>query len=606
MELRPKAFGGPSHPVVDGELDRASAAAPRPSPAQSTGDDFDRSLRALLAPATGGLSPAALMLAFADWALHLAVSPGRRAQLAEDACRDALRLADYATHCLTTTAAPWKLVAPQPQDRRFSHAGWAVPPFNLAAQAFLLTERWWHSAATGVRGVARQNEAIVEFTLRQMLDTLSPSNFASSNPAVIEQTLQSGGENFVYGLQNWLGDLMRVSFGRGIDDAEDFAVGKQVAISPGKVVFRNDLIELIQYTPTSAQVRPEPILIVPAWIMKYYILDLTPQDSLVKFLSDQGFTVFMISWRNPTSKDRDISLEDYRTLGVHAALDTVSSIMPGRKVHAAGYCLGGTLLAIEAATLSRDHDDRLKSVTLLAAQTDFSDAGELTLFINESQVAFLEDMMWERGVLETSQMAGAFQILRSNDLIWSRVVRDYLMGGREPLSDLMAWNADATRMPYRMHSEYLRHLFLDNDLAEGRYLVGGKSIALSDIRTPMFVVGTEWDHVAPWKSTHKIHFLSDAEVTYVLTTGGHNAGIVSPLTEQGRHYHVRTKPADAAYVGPDEWLKGAQKVEGSWWPEWSKWLGDRSGPPCPPPKMGLPTADPAALDDAPGSYVLQH
>ncbi len=593
MQLAPKDFGDSTPRKVELKLDESPAAPSKPIPAHLDGDNFDRSLRALLAPATGGLSPAALMLAFSDWALHLAVSPGRRAQLVEDAYRDALRVANYAAHCLTTARAPWNLITPQPQDRRFSNAGWAMPPFNLAAQSFLLMERWWHSAATGVRGVARQNEAIVEFTLRQLLDTLSPSNFAFTNPAVIEQTLQSGGENFVYGLQNWLGDLMRLSVGRGIDDAENFVVGKQVAISPGKIVFRNDLIELIQYTPTTAQVRPEPILIVPAWIMKYYILDLTPRDSLVKFLTDQGFTVFMISWRNPTSKDRNLSLEDYRTLGVHAALDTVNAIMPGRKVHATGYCLGGTLLAIEAAALSRDGDDRLKSVTLLAAQTDFSEAGELSLFINESQVAFLEDMMWERGVLETSQMAGAFQILRSNDLIWSRIVRDYLMGGREPLNDLMSWNADATRMPYHMHSEYLRHLFLDNDLAEGRYFVGGKALALSDIRTPIFAVGTEWDHVAPWKSTHKIHFQSDAEVTYVLTTGGHNAGIVSPLSEDGRHYHVQSKPADTAYIGPDEWRKGAPRVAGSWWPEWSKWLGGRSGAPCPPPKMGLPADDPA-------------
>lgn len=606
MQLAPKELGALSPHKVELELDQSPATVSKPTPARLDGDNFDRSLRALLAPATGGLSPAALMLAFSDWALHLAVSPGRRGQLAEDAWRDALRFADYATHCLTTARAPWRLITPQPQDRRFSHASWALPPFNLAAQSFLLMERWWHSAATGVRGVARQNEAIVEFTLRQMLDTLSPSNFAFSNPAVIEQALQSGGENFVYGLQNWLGDLMRLSVGRGIDDAENFVVGKQVAISPGKVVFRNELIELIQYAPTTAQVRPEPILIVPAWIMKYYILDLTPQNSLVKFLTDQGFTVFMISWRNPTSKDRNLSLEDYRTLGVHAALDTVTAIMPGRKVHATGYCLGGTLLAIEAAALSRDGDDRLKSVTLLAAQTDFTEAGELSLFISESQVAFLEDMMWERGVLETSQMAGAFQILRSNDMIWSRIVRDYLMGGREPLNDLMAWNADATRMPYRMHSEYLRHLFLDNDLAEGRYFVGGKPIALSEIRTPIFAVGTEWDHVAPWKSTHKIHFQSDAEVTYVLTTGGHNAGIVSPLTEDGRHYHVQSKPADTAYIGPDEWRKSARRIAGSWWPEWSRWLGDRSGTPCPPPKLGLPADDPATLDDAPGSYVLQH
>ncbi len=261
MELSPKAFGGPGHRVVDIKLDDSTTVAAKPAPARIDGDNFDRSLRALLAPATGGLSPAALMLAFSDWALHLAVSPGRRSQLAEDACRDALRFADYATHCLTTTKAPWSLITPQPQDRRFSHPGWATPPFNVAAQGFLLMERWWHSATTGVRGVARQNEAIVEFTLRQLLDTLSPANFALSNPAVIEQTLQSGGENLVYGLQNWLSDLMRLSVGRGIDDGENFVVGKQVAISPGKVVFRNDLIELIQYAqhydPSAAGADPD-------------------------------------------------------------------------------------------------------------------------------------------------------------------------------------------------------------------------------------------------------------------------------------------------------------------------------------------------------------
>jgi polyhydroxyalkanoate synthase len=385
----------------------------------------------------------------------------------------------------------------------------------------------------------------------------------------------------------------------------EYVVGKTVAVSRGKVVFRNDLIELIQYYPATDKVRPEPILIVPAWIMKYYILDLSPYNSLVKYLTEAGFTVFMISWRNPGPQDRDIAFDDYRTLGVQAGLAAIKEIVPDRQVHGLGYCLGGTLLSIAAATMARDGDKTLKSLTLLAAQADFTEAGELTLFINESQVALLEDMMWEHGVLETTQMAGAFQLLRSNDLIWSQVTRDYLMGERAPLSDLMSWNADATRLPYRMHSEYLRKLFLGNDLAEGRYLVEGRPISLSDIHTPMFVVGTIRDHVAPWKSTYKVHFLTDAEVTFVLTSGGHNAGIVAPPGQPGHHYQVQCKPADAPYVGPDEWVKAAPRVDGSWWLEWVGWLATRSGEWSAVPTMGSGATDAAALPDAPGSYVLE-
>src|SRR3954469_9747034 len=333
--------------------------------------------------------------------------------------------------------------------------------------------------------------------------------------------------------------------------------------------------------------------------MKYYILDLSPQNSLVKYLTGEGFTVFMISWRNPDAADREIAFDDYRKLGVEAALDTIGKIVPGRQVHALGYCLGGTLLSISAAAMARDGDRRLKSVTLLAAQTDFTEAGELRLFINESQVAFLEDMMWEHGVLDTTQMAGAFQLLRSNDLIWSRMTRDYLLGERAPPSDLMAWNADAPRLPYRMHSEYLRKLFLNNDLAEGRYRVNGKPVVLSDIHTPMFVVGTLRDHVAPWKSTYKIHYQVDADVTYVLTSGGHNAGIVAPPGQSGHVYQIMTKDMHAPYIGPDEWAKAAPRSEGSWWLEWSSWLAAQSGEPCQPPRMG---ADGKSLADAPGEY----
>jgi polyhydroxyalkanoate synthase len=440
-----------------GENRAVVSAEPRAVPASETQQksppedhEADRTFHAMLARLTGGISPVALSLAFIDWATHLAAAPQRQMDISQEALRAARQLFESWLHFFPSNRGPWALIKPQPQDQRFAAPEWERPPFNLLAQAFLLREQWWHNATTGVRGVAPANEAIVEFSVRQVLDMLAPSNFAATNPEVLQKAFQSGGENFVFGLQNWYSDWMRMlSAGKPPQQDQDFVVGKNVATSRGKVVFRNKLIELLQYCPTTAKVHPEPILIVPAWIMKYYILDLSPHNSLVKFLTDQGFTVFMISWRNPGPGDRDIAFDDYRRLGVEAALDTIGRIVPDRQVHALGYCLGGTLLSIAAATMGRDGDNGLKSITLLAAQTDFTEAGELTLFINESQVAFLEDMMWERGVLDTTQMAGAFQLLRSNDLIWSRITRDYLMGERAPASDLMAWNADATRLPYR-------------------------------------------------------------------------------------------------------------------------------------------------------------
>jgi polyhydroxyalkanoate synthase subunit PhaC len=573
------------------------AEATRPDTSVAA-ESADRAFHAAAARVTGGLSPAAISLAFADWQLHLMAAPGKCAALAGEAFQQATDLAN-AFSLKHAAFQPWSAIRPPLTDRRFEGKDWEFPPFNLLAQSFLLIEHWLHSTTGHVRGLAHPDAAIVDFVQRQCLDMVAPTNFAFSNPKVLRKIMETGGGNFVEGFKNWIADCLTL-LGGGRPD-QRLVVGKDVAVTPGKVVYRNDLIELIQYTPVTSVVRPEPVLIVPAWIMKYYILDLSPHNSLVKFLIENGFTVFMISWKNPTSQDRNLSLEDYREGGVDAAIAAINEIVPERAIHAAGYCLGGTLLSIAAARLQRERPDCLRSVTLLAAQTDFTEAGELTLFINESQIAFLEDMMWQRGVLTPLQMAGAFQMLRSNDLLWSRVVHDYLIGERAPPSDLMSWNADATRMPYQMHSDYLRHLFLDNDLAEGRYHVKGKPIALSDLHAPMFVVGTLRDHVAPWKSVYKIHVFADADVTFVLANGGHNAGIVAAPDEPNHSYQVMTKKTNAPYVGPEEWIKLAPSHEGSWWSEWVRFLTAHSAEPVasPPFEAG------GALQDAPGSYVMQ-
>lgn len=563
-------------------------------------DLTDRSLHAATARFTGGLSSAALAQAYWDWATHLAQAPGKRLQLVDKAARNAVRFGSYVRRSVVEGASAEPCIEPLPQDHRFDSEEWRKWPFNLIYQAFLLHQQWWHNATTGLRGVSRHHEDMVAFASRQLLDTVAPSNFPLTNPEVLKRTLQTGGLNLLRGAQNLLEDWERALAGKPPVGTENFLVGRDVATAPGKVVYRNRLIELIQYAPATSEVRPEPVVIVPAWIMKYYILDLSPHNSLVRYLTGQGFTVFMISWKNPGPEDRDLGIEDYLTLAVTSALDVVGRIVPERRVHAVGYCLGGTLLAIAAAAMARDGDDRIATLSLLAAQTDFTEAGELLLFTDESQVAFLEDMMWEQGFLDSRQMAGAFEMLRSNDLVWSRLVRDYLLGERQPMSDLMAWNTDATRMPYRMHSQYLRKLFLNNDLAEGRFVAGGKPAALADIRTPIFAVGTERDHVAPWRSTYKINLQVEADVTYLLTSGGHNAGIVSEPGHPRRSFRVNTK--SQRYVDPEEFLIQAARKDGSWWPEWIAWLNQHSGGRTALPPIGAPGT--AAIADAPGAYVL--
>lgn len=567
-------------------------------------ENLDRLLHAFQARATGAISPAVVQAARADWWAHFANAPGLQAALLQQAMADATRLGLF-----TMRAALGREDGSTPfaseRDRRFAAPAWRTFPYNVLAESFLAVQNWWELASCNLRGPTRQHTRQIAFMRRQLLDMLSPSNFLLTNPEILERTREEQGQNLVRGLGYLLEDLERRLTGAPPVGAEAWRVGENLAVTPGQVVDRNDLIELIQYTPSTATVRPEPILIVPAWIMKYYVLDLRPENSLIRYLVEQGFTVFCISWKNPGAADREKGLDDYRRLGVERALDVIAAITSARRVHACGYCLGGTLLAIAAAKLARDGDDRLASMTLLAAQTDFSEAGELLLFIDENELAYLEDMMWDQGYLDSTQMAGAFQMLRSVDLLWSRMVRQYLLGEREPMTDLMAWNVDGTRMPARMHTEYLRDLFLDNRLSRGRYAVEGRPVALTDIRCPIFALGTETDHIAPWQSVYKIRLLTDTEVTFALTSGGHNAGIVSPPSRTDRRFRMRTMPPQEAYTSPDLWAAGAEVRQGSWWPAWVAWLEARSGEPVPPPPLGRPERGHPPLAPAPGTYVFQ-
>ncbi len=563
----------------------------------------DRSIDAMIGRYSLGLSPAALFDLYIDWSMGLAFAPGKRAQLIDKWARKNAKFASYVSRYLTSDDNS-ACIDPLPQDNRFRSEAWRQQPFNFIYQAFLLNQQWWYNATTGIKGLAPAEEHAIEFSARQILDMYAPSNFIFTNPDILQKTIETGGANLVQGWNNFIEDWNRSIAGHKPVGAENYTVGKNVGITPGKVVLQNDLIELIQYEPTTTDVYAEPILITPAWIMKYYILDLSPHNSMVKYLVNQGHTVFMISWKNPDTGDRDKGMDDYLRLGPLDALDAIAAIVPDRQVHGVGYCLGGTLLAIAAAALQRDGRNLFKTISFLASQVDFEEAGELMLFVNEKQLSFLENTMWEQGFLDTKQMAGAFQLLRSNDLIWSRLQKEYLMGERQPMNDLMAWNADATRMPFRMHSEYLRQLFLNNDLAEGRYHVDGMPISIEEIHAPIFAVGTQKDHVAPWRSVYKLNLFADADVTFLLTSGGHNAGIVSEPGHPRRSYQMATKNDHDPYIDADMWAEQTPTTEGSWWPAWSSWLAARSDDHVPPPPLGSLQQGYEPLRDAPGLYVL--
>jgi polyhydroxyalkanoate synthase subunit PhaC len=583
---------------------------------------LDQVFHAQQAKASLGMSPISLSLAYADWALHLAASPGRQLLLAQHA-------AALLGQSMNQQPALDADGQPLPEkDPRFSDAGWGQWPFNALKNSFKSLDAWWSEAAQ-VSGVSRHHQHMVSFFTRQGIDTLSPSNWPATNPEVIQQGQASRGQSWLKGYQRYAKDMHEQHSRRANADADslqplDFEVGKEVALTPGKVVFRNRLIELIQYTPTTAMVYPEPLLIVPSCIMKYYILDLSLENSMVRYLVGQGHTVFIMSWRNPDASDRDLGLQDYLQMGVMEAMASVKSCTGAPRIHAIGYCLGGTFLGIVAAALGRraalapaseknvkapkrtlqalggqQELPELASVTLLAAQTDFSEPGELGVFIDDDQLQTLREEMARKGYMSGRQMAGSFQFLNSRDLIWSRNTRRYLLGQDEVGNDMMSWNADTTRLPERMHIEYLTALCLNNALATGHYRVGGVGVALMDIKAPMLVVGTVRDHVSPWQSVYKLHLLTDTHLSFILAAGGHNAGIVSEPGHAHRSYQMDSVEPGHGWTAPDEWLARAPLHEGSWWEAMSAWLRERSGAPVAPPAIDAAQV----LCDAPGDYV---
>jgi polyhydroxyalkanoate synthase len=566
-------------------------------------DALDRTLHAGVAQLTRGLSPASLMLAWSDWAIHLAAQPARSAQVL--LLRPWIRAVEAASGL--PQAAPdhdAPSASSRAHGRRLAEPPWDAWPFNLLRQSFHASGQWLHDLTVGVPGVERHHEEVVAFAARQLHSMVSPANLPAANPVLLQKTAETGGLNLLQGARNWVEDLQRNLQHLPPMGAEAFVPGQNVAVTPGKVILRNRLMELIQYAPRTATVHPEPVLVISAWIMRYYILDLSPHNSLIRYLVDKGHTVFAISWKNPDAGDRDVGIEDYLAQGLMASFDAIQAIVPGQRVHALGYCLGGTLLAIWAAAMARDGDDRLATMMLLAAQTDFTEPGELGLFIDESQLTFLEDLMARQGYLDAKQMAGAFALLRADDLIWAPMVRNYLLGERAPMTDLMAWNADGTRMPYRMHADYLRHLFLENALARGRFLVKGKPVSLGDVKVPIFAVGTRTDHVAPWRSVYKLNLLCDSDIRFILTEGGHNAGIVSEPGHPHRHYQILHRAANSPYISPDDYAASAEHVEGSWWPALQAWLVEHSARHQKPPRMGNARLGLAPVCDAPGTYVM--
>ena len=494
------------------------------------------------------------------------------------------------------------VITPDKDDRRFRDPFWSDnSAFDFIKQSYLLTSRWMVDTVRDVEGLDNQTAKKVDFYTRQFADAMAPSNFAMTNPEVLREILDSRGENLVKGLENLLEDMERGDGNLRIKMVDDkaFEVGKNIATTPGKVIAQTDLMQLIQYDPATEQVHKRPLLIIPPWINKFYILDLRPKNSFIRWAVEQGHTVFVISWINPDEKLADKSFEDYMLEGLLAALDAMEAATGEKEANVIGYCLGGTLLAATLGYMAATNDDRIKSATFFVSLVDFKEPGELGVFIDDEQLAALEKRMDERGYLEGSEMATTFNMLRANDLIWSFVINNYLMGKHPFPFDLLYWNSDSTRMPRAMHSFYLRKMYQENLLSKpGGITLDGVPIDVTKVETPSFFLSTQEDHIAPWKTTYATTQLFTGPRKFVLAGSGHIAGVVNHPDAKKYSYYTNTKlPAS-----PDAWLEGAKQEPGSWWPVWQKWVERHGGGKVPARKPG--DGKLKALEPAPGTYVL--
>lgn len=494
------------------------------------------------------------------------------------------------------------LVEPEPDDQRFADAAWQENPvFDYIKQSYLLTSQWMINTVRETEGMEDETARKVDFYTRQFVDAMAPTNFALTNPQVLQETVDTKGQNLINGLSNLLDDLERGKGQLAIKHVEPdaFELGKTVATSPGKVVFQNDLFQLLQFSPSTDKVRKTPLLIVPPWINKYYILDLREKNSFIKWAIAQGHTVFVISWINPDEQLAQKTFEDYMLDGPVAAIGAACDAAGSEKVNVIGYCIGGTMTATALACMADKGDDRVASATFFTTLVDFAEPGELGVFIDEEQIASLEEKMSERGYLEGSEMATTFSMLRANDLIWSFVINNYLMG-KEPFPfDLLFWNADSTRMPAVMHSYYLRNMYQENALVQpGGLELGGVKIDLRKIKVPVYILSTKEDHIAPWKSTYAATQLYSGNTTFVLASSGHIAGVVNPPASDRYSYRTNTKKPET----PNAWLESAKEHPGSWWPHWDKWVNKYADGEVDAREPGKGKLK--AIEDAPGSYVM--